>query len=890
MIITGIEVSGIGRFLNPVKLTGLRPGVYVLAAANEAGKSTLFRAVRACLFDRHTATHRNIQDLASNGAALPAKVTVSFEHGGHEYVMAKSFVRSPAATLHRNGELYASGPSANDELWDVLGLKPVGGQVKDKAAFGLLWVGQRQSFDPGEISADASDTFGRLIAAEVGGLVGGERARNVLSRVQGELAQHVTDQRGDPRGPYKAAIEERDRLVREEAEARQRLTALDEDFGALARARTDVTRLADPTERGRLEEDVVKAQAALGEARKAADALARLALQAENAESRVAALFETCRSLDEANARIAASRERIDTLAQEISAFDADCAWAGLKATEALRAVTELEADIAKLARRTERLGRLDQASAAAERGREMASRYEEAARLAAEIEGLARDLATARATDKLVAEAAGLQERAMKLQARRDAAAPRLAILLGPEAGERVKLDGAVVLRDGSWALLNGATIAVDGIGTISVTPPESGASDALELSEVERRLHERLAEAGIESVLEGREELARLAGLRRDKEMLATRLGLLAPGEPSGDDGLRLLHERVAQASALVETTLTALNMAELPSPATLLAKREALVCDARLIETRKTGLKAALDAAQAKAQEAQARHGSRQALKADEEDRLRLALKSAPDESRNADLARLRKDLAMARDKHRQADAIAASQAASAPSADEVERRKSRVKRAAQVLANHDGERTRLEQAIFRLETGIIQAGGEGIEETLNGLVVARELADAGVRRLAEEVAALRLLQQTIGDCLAEGRERFLAPVKQHLAPFLNDLFPSAELQLGEDFKPVSLGREKAAETFGLLSDGTQEQIAVLVRLALGGMLATKGEPVPLILDDALVFSDDERIDRMFDALSRAAQSHQVIVLTCRTRTFRSLGGNVLRLEAA
>ena len=73
-----------------------------------------------------------------------------------------------------------------------------------------------------------------------------------------------------------------------------------------------------------------------------------------------------------------------------------------------------------------------------------------------------------------------------------------------------------------------------------------------------------------------------------------------------------------------------------------------------------------------------------------------------------------------------------------------------------------------------------------------------------------------------------------------------------------------------------------------MAVLVRLAMGVMLAEKGSPVPIILDDALVYCDDDRIQRMFDALSRAGKRQQIIVLTCRLRSFGSLGGRTLRLS--
>jgi uncharacterized protein YhaN len=52
--------------------------------------------------------------------------------------------------------------------------------------------------------------------------------------------------------------------------------------------------------------------------------------------------------------------------------------------------------------------------------------------------------------------------------------------------------------------------------------------------------------------------------------------------------------------------------------------------------------------------------------------------------------------------------------------------------------------------------------------------------------------------------------------------------------------------------------------------------------------VILDDALVFTDDDRIERMFDALHRQAGDQQILVLSCRQRAFRELGGNALRVQ--
>ena len=116
-------------------------------------------------------------------------------------------------------------------------------------------------------------------------------------------------------------------------------------------------------------------------------------------------------------------------------------------------------------------------------------------------------------------------------------------------------------------------------------------------------------------------------------------------------------------------------------------------------------------------------------------------------------------------------------------------------------------------------------------------------------------------------------------------------MNDVFPAAEIELGEGFSIAGIKRNGPnAENFERLSAGTQEQIAVLVRLAMGAMICDRGQPVPIILDDALVFSDDDRIEQMFDAFNRAGLKQQVIVLTCRTRAFAPLGGRQLSIATS
>jgi uncharacterized protein YhaN len=113
-------------------------------------------------------------------------------------------------------------------------------------------------------------------------------------------------------------------------------------------------------------------------------------------------------------------------------------------------------------------------------------------------------------------------------------------------------------------------------------------------------------------------------------------------------------------------------------------------------------------------------------------------------------------------------------------------------------------------------------------------------------------------------------------------------LSLVLPGSEVAFGENFTPESLSRSGKQEEFARLSGGTREQIAILVRLAFARLAAEAGRPSPVFLDDALVYADDQRIEKLFDALQIAAKAHQIILLTCRTRVFGPLGGTALRIE--
>jgi uncharacterized protein YhaN len=64
---------------------------------------------------------------------------------------------------------------------------------------------------------------------------------------------------------------------------------------------------------------------------------------------------------------------------------------------------------------------------------------------------------------------------------------------------------------------------------------------------------------------------------------------------------------------------------------------------------------------------------------------------------------------------------------------------------------------------------------------------------------------------------------------------------------------------------------MSEGTRDQLYLSLRLAALDFRRAAGVDLPIILDDILITSDDERTLAILEALSESAKVHQVMVFT-------------------
>jgi uncharacterized protein YhaN len=208
--------------------------------------------------------------------------------------------------------------------------------------------------------------------------------------------------------------------------------------------------------------------------------------------------------------------------------------------------------------------------------------------------------------------------------------------------------------------------------------------------------------------------------------------------------------------------------------------------------------------------------------------------------------------------------------------------------RIKRLESAGKNHNDELNRLNNEIAGLSAWIGANEGTGVEEELETARAEQSRLEIAVKGYEEDVQVLQLLQQTLRDAESEAKSLYLVPVISRVEPYLRMLLPGADLMLDENLGIRAIKRNGADEAFERLSGGTQEQLAILTRLAFAELLLAKGRPATVILDDAMAFSDDDRIERMFDILNLAGEKVQVLVLTCRKKLFSRLGADELTLR--
>jgi DNA repair exonuclease SbcCD ATPase subunit len=897
MKLRALELEQFRKFDRKVRIAGFGDRVNVLSGPNEFGKSTILAAIRGLLFERHNSKAdaiRRMQNWRGNAAPVLA---MEFETGGGLWRIEKRFLSKPMARLTGPGGSQFDDDAAEEELQRLLGFGASGkggAKPEQMGVWGALWVTQRDSVLQADLSSDiARSTITNCLDAEVGVLTGTESGQALLRAVREQRSQ-MLDGNGKPRGRYKDVAIALESVTTALSELEARAQRLADDAAELRAINDKLEKESDPAaeQRDRLALEAARrlretAMVYAERTQRAQSAFDLASRQRDDAQRELATRQARAAELARSGAAWYAAQQKLQT-AQQAEA-GAQAAYAACRqhaeaaqaeATEAAIAARRLRA-VADLVRRSAGLVQYQAALLKAEA--EQGTLSDLQARLAA--------MPVTPECLEAIRRAAREHESAHAVLA---AQATQLDIDLDPSALDAVTVGGAGVKAARiTQPVVSETEIVIAGIGRIRVTPAIQGREKIEKrIDKAQDALSVALIAAGCKTIAEAETAHAARESVQRNLANARAVLDRLTPGDAASGlaPGIGKLRDHVAILQKRTIEESAAMGLAALPALAEATAAAEA--ADAADIKARETLQQARTASDLAGDQRSTARDEAARidgSVKSADTERARLALETQLAETREpavALAARLDESLAA----HERCAAELASLERERP-ADSVDGMAARIERYEQALQMRAQTVRRLQQTATELRTRIAQEGGHGLDEQIATAKRERDALALEKAAIERDVKILSLLLETLTSAERETKERYLAPVIRRVTPYLRSLFPGAEIACDDALRITGVTRgQSGCEDFDRLSDGTQEQIAVLSRLAFAEMLIDQGKPAMVILDDALAYADAERMERMFDILTQASAKTQILVLTCREDLFSRLGGNRLELTHA
>jgi hypothetical protein len=154
-----------------------------------------------------------------------------------------------------------------------------------------------------------------------------------------------------------------------------------------------------------------------------------------------------------------------------------------------------------------------------------------------------------------------------------------------------------------------------------------------------------------------------------------------------------------------------------------------------------------------------------------------------------------------------------------------------------------------------------------------------------------RLEARAHAAELLHARFGVRRQESRLRYQAPLSERIEEFGRIVFgPDFEVQMGDDLEVMERTLGGVNLHVDHLSAGAREQLGLLSRLACAVIVSPNGGGAPVIIDDALGWSDPDRLSRMGAAIAAAGRQCQIIILTCTPGRYAHVGNaKVVRIPS-
>ena len=893
MKLRSLAVNQFKKFTSPMRLDNINNGLNIVVGPNEMGKSTLLDALRAILFEKYDSKARPVKDLQNDRNRAAPVVELAFELNEGVYRIRKRFIKKPYARLECPDGRILEGDAAEDELRKLLSLGkpgPRGAQSETLGMWNVLWVKQGKSFGAPDLPESARGNLHSALESEVGTVLGGRRGRQLPQAIEKQLSELVTSRTNNPRGQYKNLLEketslkeEIERLEERQAELSDTLTRLDEAQEKLRLLSSEDRDKDDAEEIERTRERCGKLEQLENRIKAAEKELELRKLKLEKAENEEKERRELKKDIGEKETDLQEAKKRH----KEVQEAEKECQE---KIEELHSAVRAAEADVTDAEESVLQKELVLEAVRLRDQIEELETHFEKARKAEERQRTAERDAAAITVTENLVERIRTAEKELEKTTGRLSAVATTITFDMDPKRPDDIEVDGESLADDHfSIQAVSPVTIKIPEHGRITVDPAVKNRSKLLShQNEAKTELKEVLEKAGVESPEEAQSRYDEKERLLRDADLARKEAELHSPATDDHGAGAQALGNYIESHSLILKAKTDKLNLSELPN----LKESEAILDN---VKKRAVDARHVLDNARAKLSGPDKELG-----------RLKIELGTSNERYEN-----VKKDINHLQDKLGEAEKQcsdnqlqtniktsrnmlseqeeALTELNTEREDDSLEHLQARINRLEKTISDRREKRSNLEVEIGRLKSHIEVSEGAGLDEAIQQKNRELELCQEEVRRSKREVDILTLLLSTLRDAEREAKERYMSPVVNRLRPYLQYLFPGADITIDENLEITGVLRERGyEEPFHHLSMGTQEQIAVLVRLAFAEMLVEQGQPATVVLDDALVFSDDHRMNNMFDILNISAKNIQVLIFTCREHIFEGIGGNHLSLE--
>ena len=178
-----------------------------------------------------------------------------------------------------------------------------------------------------------------------------------------------------------------------------------------------------------------------------------------------------------------------------------------------------------------------------------------------------------------------------------------------------------------------------------------------------------------------------------------------------------------------------------------------------------------------------------------------------------------------------------------------------------------ANHE-----LRQVLSKLGQYQGQVEALGSSDTLQ---LQNQQMDSKIEKLEQTYRALEYAQKALAEATAQLQRRFAPRIAESTQALFSQLTNGRydRLQIAQDFSlRFGARNEDVLRSHRWRSDGTVDQLYLALRIAVARELTPES---PLILDDALVRFDNDRLRSALELLEEESASRQVILFTCQNR---------------